>query len=290
MAKPQIEDGYTQIANELLEAFAKIRISGEVWQCINVIIRKTYGFKKTEDWISLSQFVNATGIKRPSICRALNKGIAMNIINKNVDTYPIKYGLQKDHSKWIPLPKKVTKKVDNNVNMFDNNDNEINNNDTPKSLTKKIIQIDNNVNGDVTIKLKDGVTKKLHTKTSLEKKPLQKKVLLKKELSDKIKTIKKEFNEFVKIRNSYVIEQAVIVFAKPFEIGTGFDPFMDYWIRKEVGKMRDWIDEKTDKSQYLKHYDIFIAEWFKREKPYPAFITSTDESIYYEMKGSSNVG
>ena len=290
MAKVQLENGYTQIANELLEAFAKIRISGELWQCLNVIIRKTYGFKKTEDWISLSQFVNATGMKRPSICRALNKGIEMNLITKNVDSYPIKYGLQKDHTIWKPLPKKVTKKIDNNVNMFDNNVNEIDNNDTPKSLTKKLNEVDNNVNPDVTIKLKPGVTKKLHTKTSLLKKPLQKKVLLKKELSDKIKTIKKEFNKFVEIRNSYVIEQAEIVFDKPFKTGTGFDPFMDYWIRKEVNNMRDWIDEDTDKSQNLKHYDNFIAEWFKREKPYPAFLTSADEGIYYSMKGSSNVG
>ena len=286
MAKPQLENGYTQISNEILEAFAKIRISGECWQCLNVIIRKTYGFKKKEDWISLSQFVDFTGLKKESVCRALKKLIDMRIINKDVNNGKVKYSLQKDYALWIPLAKKVTYKP----SKINKNDNDINNNVTPNTLTKKPIDINNIDNTRVTILLNKGVTKKLHTKALILKKDLQEKVVQNKGLSFKIQNIKNEFDEFVKIRHDYVIEQAEIVFDKPFYIEFGFDKFMDYWIRKEVDKMRGWIIKKPDKSQNLQNYDLFIADWFKREKPYPAYVSSADERLYYSMKGSSDVG
>ena len=69
---PQLEDGYTRIATELLEALISYRIAGEQMQCLLFIIRKTYGFGKKRDNIALSQFVDATGMKKSSICRALS--------------------------------------------------------------------------------------------------------------------------------------------------------------------------------------------------------------------------
>ena len=53
---PQLENGYTKIANELLEAIAAIRIPGEAMQVLLVIIRKTYGYCKKKDAISISLF------------------------------------------------------------------------------------------------------------------------------------------------------------------------------------------------------------------------------------------
>ena len=56
MASPQLKDGYVAIANEIMDALAHIRIPGEARQVLDVILRKTYGWKKKEDEISLSQF------------------------------------------------------------------------------------------------------------------------------------------------------------------------------------------------------------------------------------------
>ncbi|MBI5447822.1 MAG: replication protein [Gammaproteobacteria bacterium] len=64
MVTPQCEDGYTKIANELLEALARIRIPGETHQVLDTVLRKTYGYGKKEDAISLSQFVLATGLSK----------------------------------------------------------------------------------------------------------------------------------------------------------------------------------------------------------------------------------
>ena len=82
MASPQIENGYTRIANEIMEALAKVRIPGEARQVLDAVFRKTYGWNKREDKISLSQFEKMTGLARPSICRAIKKLLIMNIIEK----------------------------------------------------------------------------------------------------------------------------------------------------------------------------------------------------------------
>ena len=69
---PQLEDGFIRIATEIWTALIAYRLSGEQRQCLDFIIRKTYGFNKKEDCISNSQFCNATGISKAHVCRALN--------------------------------------------------------------------------------------------------------------------------------------------------------------------------------------------------------------------------
>lgn len=111
MANPQKENGYTSLANDLLEALARMRINGEARQVLDVIFRKTYGYNKKEDAIPLSQFVLATGLLRRNICRAINKLVQMNLILKN-DTTPITiYGIQKDFELWKPILKNDTGSV-----------------------------------------------------------------------------------------------------------------------------------------------------------------------------------
>ncbi len=134
---PQKENGYTPIANEIMDALARIRIPGEARQLLDVILRKTYGWNKCEDAISLSQFVEFTGIKKPNVCRNLNKLLGMNIIIKKDNDWCVTYGLQKIYSKWKPLSKKIT-------------------------LSKKIISVIKKDN--------KSLSKKIHTKESIKTK------------------------------------------------------------------------------------------------------------------------
>lgn len=115
MANPQLEDGYTPIANDVLQALAWIRIPGEATQVLFVILRKTWGFRKKVDRIPLSQFCEATGLLRPNVVRAINLLLSMNLIHKNPssinsDTGSIKgdtgyitsYCFNKDFETWRP--------------------------------------------------------------------------------------------------------------------------------------------------------------------------------------------
>ena len=96
MASPQIEDGYTKIANELLEAISRVNLSSYEFRIMMAIIRKTYGFNKKTDYISLTQLEKVTGIKACHVCRTLKKLNAKNMIIKNGSVQ----GIQKNYDLW----------------------------------------------------------------------------------------------------------------------------------------------------------------------------------------------
>ena len=107
MASPQKEDGYTPIANEILEQLARVNLTSYQWRVLLVLLRKTYGWNKKEDAISLSQFVVSTGIKRPHICRSLKELSGKHIVTQLGNGYITKYMFQKDFDKWKSLPNRV---------------------------------------------------------------------------------------------------------------------------------------------------------------------------------------
>lgn len=111
MASPQLENGFVRLANEIYEALAKYRIPGEARQVLDFIIRKTYGWNKSEDVIPLSQFVNGTGLKKATVCRAINKLVHLNLIIKKDNAKGTSYKFNKNFEAWTPLTKKITKKL-----------------------------------------------------------------------------------------------------------------------------------------------------------------------------------
>ena len=71
MANPQIENGYTKIANELLEAIA-YKITNATWLKIVIyIIRITYGFQRKETETNYQAIATKTGFKEETIKDAL---------------------------------------------------------------------------------------------------------------------------------------------------------------------------------------------------------------------------
>jgi phage replication O-like protein O len=110
MANPQKENGYTAIANDIMDALCRIRIPGEEMQVLHAIIRKTYGWNRKEDMVALSQLSEMTGLSKPHVCRAL-KGLLSKkaiVIAKNGNGRSNVVALEKDYEKWEPLPKKAT--------------------------------------------------------------------------------------------------------------------------------------------------------------------------------------
>jgi len=103
---PQLKNGYVKIANEIMDALIKYRIPGEQRQCLDFILRKTYGYNKKEDWISNSQFVQATGLKKGNVSRALKSLISKNIVIKSDNKNIITYRFNKNYKTWKVLSKK----------------------------------------------------------------------------------------------------------------------------------------------------------------------------------------
>jgi len=96
MANPQRENGYTAIANELLEVFIFTKFSDYQRRVILAIWRKTYGFNKKEDWIANSQFVSLTGMNKGNVSRALNELVTGKVVIRRDN----KVSVNKDWEEW----------------------------------------------------------------------------------------------------------------------------------------------------------------------------------------------
>jgi phage replication O-like protein O len=108
MANPQVEDGYTRFANELLEALAALRIPGQELRIVLVIARQTYGWGKKSDKISYGQISNMTGIPRKRVADHVKSLYGKNILSvlNNGDRKPLTIWINKNYEQWQSVPKK----------------------------------------------------------------------------------------------------------------------------------------------------------------------------------------
>jgi len=107
MANPQKENGHIDIANEIAEVLAKINLRPYEWRTLWAVFRKTYGWHKKEDDISLTQFQNLTGLERRHQRKALKTLTEKNIIMRRKDGYIVTYGFQKNYAQWKVVPKQA---------------------------------------------------------------------------------------------------------------------------------------------------------------------------------------
>ena len=117
MANPQVEKGYTRIANELLEAIYLMPKSDYEHRIFLLIIRRTYGYQKKSDWISLSQICAETGIAKSNASRTIKKLIQKNMIVKEGR----RLAVQKNYEAWmapakVPRGKNFKQKLSTGVN------------------------------------------------------------------------------------------------------------------------------------------------------------------------------
>lgn len=120
-----------------------MRIPGESRQVFDFILRKTWGFQKKSDHISLSQFVAATRIPKSNVCRALRRLVSMGmIVVKNDNDVAVKYSIVKDFTKWKPLSKTTTLS-DMTTNVVKNDNLPLSNMSTTIDTKQKTITKDN---------------------------------------------------------------------------------------------------------------------------------------------------
>lgn len=150
-----LDDGFTRIANELLEAVMRAGLSQHQLLVFMAVMRKTYGFNKKSDWVSNEQLSELTGIL-PHKCSAaksvlVKRGILTQTgrvigINKTVSEWsslPVKGTEKKPYLKKVKLPESGKKSLPesgnayypNQVNTKDKHtkDNKDNINNPPKS-------------------------------------------------------------------------------------------------------------------------------------------------------------
>lgn len=112
MTSPQTKNGHIQIAtggvdNDVFSALIHARLSGVEYQIVLLVIRKTWGYKKKEDWISLTQFQEETGAKRSYICRAIRRLVTCGILVTRKSPQQTFYSFNKLFSEWVVTPKSL---------------------------------------------------------------------------------------------------------------------------------------------------------------------------------------
>lgn len=101
-----LDDGFTRIANELLEAVMHAGLSQHQLLVFMAVMRKTYGFNKKSDWVSNEQLSELTGIL-PHKCSAAKSALVKRGILTQTGRV---IGINKAVSEWSPLPVKGTEK------------------------------------------------------------------------------------------------------------------------------------------------------------------------------------
>ncbi|ASC26563.1 replication protein [Klebsiella pneumoniae] len=101
-----LDDGFTRIANELLEAVMRAGLSQHQLLVFMAVMRKTYGFNKKADWVSNEQISMLTGIL-PHKCSAAKSALVKRGILTQTGRV---IGINKAVSEWSSLPVKGTEK------------------------------------------------------------------------------------------------------------------------------------------------------------------------------------
>ncbi|MBA7484710.1 hypothetical protein ES707_20240 [subsurface metagenome] len=130
MAKPDTENGHIDIAHDLAEALMRVNLSGYQNRIIWCIFRKTYGWHKSTDKISLTLFEKMTGMERRNINRTIKELEDMNMVivdrNNRVNTYKF----NSDYDTW-----KIIDSV--NIDTSVKRDTKVVSKETPKLVSKE---------------------------------------------------------------------------------------------------------------------------------------------------------
>jgi phage replication O-like protein O len=96
MANPQLENGHTRFANEIIEEWIKTPLTVRQLKVLIAIARKTYGYGKKTDVLSISQISEMTGIDQRETKRTMSELAGMKMVSRD----GMKTGIQKDHDLW----------------------------------------------------------------------------------------------------------------------------------------------------------------------------------------------
>lgn len=107
MASPQVENGYTRIANELLEALMTADLNGTQFRIMLAVIRESYGRQSTTATLSYSRLATLVDQPRTVVARNLTQLVNRQFLRhegENVSTWSV----QKDYTQWLGSDQSVT--------------------------------------------------------------------------------------------------------------------------------------------------------------------------------------
>ncbi|MDD4774104.1 MAG: replication protein [Eubacteriales bacterium] len=103
MSSPQLENGFTRVANEILMAAVTAPLNASQYAIILCVWRYTYGFNRKDCPLSVSFIRKATGLCEKGIRNEVKNLIRRNVLIVTEDytmSAPRRLAFQKDYAKW----------------------------------------------------------------------------------------------------------------------------------------------------------------------------------------------
>jgi phage replication O-like protein O len=136
---PQLEDGFTRIASELLDAIVRFNFSKRHYKVVLAVIRKTYGYGKKTDDMTITQLANMTGLDLGNCSKAVFEMSQMRALSIQQGVHGYVIGLNKNYQEWKPCQndKPLSKQQSGVVKITNTIDNPKRNNNPPSPPAKR---------------------------------------------------------------------------------------------------------------------------------------------------------
>ncbi len=107
----QPDKGFTRIVNEVLEQLVKTPLLGSEFALLIFVIRKTWGYHKREDFISLTQFEKGLNLSRPTITKTIKNLVLKKMLVKGYlpDKQGNTFKFNKYWREWLVNPPQLVK-------------------------------------------------------------------------------------------------------------------------------------------------------------------------------------
>lgn len=261
MTKPQLEDGYTRIANELFEAILGYGFSQQEMAVVFAILRKTYGYGKKEDDMSASQIGEMIGKHRNHVTATIGKLAAIGVITKRHGNYGLILGVNKEYKNWGE--KKAATSTDSVQGCTD-------------SVLAEVVPILLRTSTD---SVQVDSTDSVHTKENLSKETNKRKAR-----GVEIKFM--DWIESTKAENKKPIPEDHAVFSYADKVGLPIEYIRLCWLEF---KTRFTDDAKTKKIDWAAHFHTYVRKnyfrlWFEKDGGWQ--LTTTGIQLQKEMRAA----
>ncbi len=108
----QLENGYTRIANEILDHIAKTKLNGSQFRIVMAVFRYTYGFNRKEHEMSIGFIAKATGMNKRQVQRELSTLIdarIIKVVKESTHSSPAVLSFNKYFDQWCLNSQQVSK-------------------------------------------------------------------------------------------------------------------------------------------------------------------------------------
>jgi phage replication O-like protein O len=124
MASPQLEHGYTRIANEILEALARSELSGCELRILCLIFRESYGRSRKDAELSYSELAKRVKMQRPNAMRVIAglRGAGIILVHggtgiQNDPSHKTRFIFRKDYHQWTGIKKRSGIQMDTSTGI-----------------------------------------------------------------------------------------------------------------------------------------------------------------------------